>query len=85
VTVLSFPGGLAVIDPEQVWVALKGWLKADPTRLCSVRADAKGYACRLTWDAEEPSLGRVITQSVAARSSLGITDAVANALQAAGA
>jgi hypothetical protein len=77
----DFPGGPVTIDTERVWRALREWLEADHTRLCSVRADKLGYVCRLTWDYTDEQLGRVVSGACAARSRLGLADAVANALQ----
>jgi hypothetical protein len=44
-----------------------------------LRYDHQGYLCRLTWDA----VGKWDQGGTTARSSLGIADALANALQAA--
>lgn len=81
----DFPCGPVTVDNDRVWQALQHWLAADQTRLCAVRSDAQGYTCRLTWDYEDAELGRVVSGATAARSLLGIGDAVANALQAVGA
>lgn len=78
---LHFPGGVARIDPEHVWQVLQRWLDADGTRRCSVYHDSLGYCCRLTWD----TASKADHGGTSARSGLGIADAVANALQKAGA
>jgi hypothetical protein len=62
-----------------VWAKLQEWLTLDSSRRCTVGCDSIGYQCRLSWD----TLTKPDPGGVAARSRLGIADAVANALQAA--